>query len=141
MSPPRLNGLQPLVGIGPMPPLLGRISAGFPLEAIDDQQRDRLQSLLACPGRYALQVGDDAMAKAGICSGDIVILQSRQRVCNGDVVVVLIDGEPLCLRRFRQLENGQIRLYCVDANRDGQDYAAERVAIQGTLVGQLRQYR
>ena len=141
MPCPRLTWLLPQPGAGVLPPLCGRIPAGFPLEAIEDNQRDELQSLLATPGRYALRVGDDSMLEAGICDGDVIIVQSRQTVRNGDIVVALIDNEQLLLKRLRRLDNGYLRLYCIDAVRDGTDYAAERVVVQGILVGQLRQFQ
>ena len=55
-----------------------------------------------------------AMAAAGICRGDIVIVQSQRRARDGDTVVALIDNEQLVLKRFRRLENDRVRLYCVD---------------------------
>ena len=71
--------------IKPLPPLfegldeLGRVTAGIPLEAIEDRQRSELLSLLTAPGRYALQVSDDSMCEAGIIQGDIVVVQSQQQ--------------------------------------------------------------
>ena len=58
---------------------LGQVTAGKPLEAIDDRQCSELLSLLTGPGRYPLQVSDDSMGETGIIEGDIVIVQSRNR--------------------------------------------------------------
>ena len=122
------------------PRLLGRIAAGLPLEAIEDRQRDELLNLLREPGRYALCVGDDAMMGAGIYRGDIVVIQSQQRARNGDIVAALVDDEPLALRRIRLLEDGRIRLYADHPESRNRDLAAQRVLIQGKVVGQLRRY-
>ena len=134
------HGLQPLFGAGDLPPVCGRIAAGFPLEAVEDRQRDELQSLLSNAGRYALRVGDNAMVDAGIQQDDIVIVQSLQRVRNGDIVVVLIDNEQLTLKRIRHLADGRVCLYCLEPDADGREFAGERIAVQGKLIGQLRQY-
>jgi repressor LexA len=122
------------------PPRLGRIAAGFPLEAIEDRQRDELLNLLGEPGRYALRVGDDSMISAGIYSGDIVIIQSQQRARNGDIVVALIDNEQLSLNRIRYLDGDRIRLHADNPAASVRDLAQQRVHIQGKVIRQLRRY-
>lgn len=122
------------------PPRLGRIAAGFPLEAIEDRQRDELLNLLGEPGRYALRVGDDSMIAAGIYNGDIVIVQSQQRARNGDIVVALIDNEQLSLNRIRYLDGGRIRLLADNPETATRDLAQQRVHIQGKVIRQLRRY-
>ena len=105
---------------GPLhPPCCGHIAAGIPLEAIEDRQRGELRQLLTTPGRYALQVGDDSMCEAGILSGDIVVVQSQQRAANGDIVVALLDGEQLVLKRVRFVDDGRIRLLADDRGDSG----------------------
>jgi repressor LexA len=123
-----------------LPPQLGRIAAGFPLEAIEDRQREELLNLLGEPGRYALRVGDDAMIAAGIYNGDIVIVQSQQRARNGDIVVALVDNEQLSLNRIRYLDGGRIRLHTDNPAATARDLAQQRVHIQGKVIRQLRRY-
>lgn len=130
---------RPSSGTG-LPPRLGRVAAGFPLEAIEDSEQEELLDLLGAAGRYALRVGDDSMQATGIFDGDIVIVQSAQRIRNGDVAVVLLDGQELLLKRVRYLDGGRIRLYSDDPLAGDGDIAAERVRIQGKVVGQLRRY-
>ena len=126
---PRLHG---------WPPALGRIAAGYPLEAIEDSQRDAIASLLGSAGRYALRVGDDAMDAYGIQRGDIVIVQSRQAARRGDIVVALVDDEPPALHRVGRVEAQRIQLDAGHPTNRGRELAPERVSIQGKVVGQLR---
>ena len=122
------------------PPALGRISAGYPLEAIEDRQRDELASLLGVAGRYALRVGDDAMAAYGIQRGDIVILQSLQQARRGDIVAAMVDDEPLALHRLGRIEGGCLQLDAGHPTNRGRELAAARVSIEGKVVGQLRMH-
>ncbi len=124
-----------------LPPSLGRIAAGFPLEAIEDLQRSELLALLTEPGRYALRVGDDSMLEAGIFAGDFVVVQSQQMARDGDIVVALIDGEELALKRMRHLDDKRIRLYADNPVVNDRVLARERIRIQGKVVGQVRRYR
>ena len=115
---------------------LGRIAAGAPLEAIEDDERGELPGLLGAPGRYALRVGDDSMYEAGIYRGDYVIVQSQQRATDGDLVIALVDGEQFMLTRIRFRGTEKIELV-----GDGRELAAARVRIQGRIIGLLRRYR
>jgi repressor LexA len=123
-----------------LPPQLGQIAAGFPLEAIEDHQHSELLNLLTGSGRYALRVGDDSMMAAGIFNGDIVIIQSQQRARNGDIVAALVDTEQLALKRIRYLDDERIRLFSDGPAPDFCDFRRERVLIQGKVIGQLRRY-
>lgn len=120
---------------------LGRVAAGIPLEAIEDQQRGELMALLTAPGRYALQVGDDSLHEAGIISGDIVIIQSQQRASSGDLIVALLDGEQVILKRIRYRSDDQIQLLADNPDDKNRVVDRSRVAIQGRVIGQIRSYR
>jgi repressor LexA len=135
-----MRNVQPPLDAGRLPPQLGLIAAGFPLEAIEDHQHDELLDLLTGSGRYALRVGDDSMMAAGIFNGDIVIIQSQQRARNGDIVAALVDAEPLTLTRIRYLDDKRIRLFGDGPAADFRDLRHERVLIQGKVIGQLRRY-
>lgn len=119
----------------------GRVAAGIPLEAIEERQRGELMAMLTSPGRYALQVGDDSLSEAGILAGDIVVIQSQQRAASGDLVVALLDGEQVILKRIRYRAPDRIQLL---ADRDGDEdqvIDASRLVIQGRVTGQVRTYR
>lgn len=122
-------------------PLAGRIAAGRPIEAIPDREQLNLADFLLGPGRFALQVVGDSMIEAGILDGDTVVVEHRERARNGEIVVALIDGEEATLKRLHHRGDGRVEL--IPANRSLQTlvYPAERVAIQGVVVGQLRRYR
>ena len=119
-------------------PVLGRIPAGMPVEAVEECQRAELLALLNAPGRYALRVIDDSLYEAGILAGDYVIVQSQQQARDGDLVVALLDDEQLLLKRVR-FSGDRIRLLA-DGPGEDQVLAKSRIRIQGRVVGQLRRY-
>ena len=121
-------------------PLLGRIAAGHPIEAIPDQDSLNLAEFLLGPGRFALRVQGDSMIEAGILDGDTVIIQRRETAADGDIVVALIDREEATLKRFHRRVGGKIELAPENARLRPLILDAERVWIQGVLVGQLRTY-
>ncbi len=120
---------------------LGRVAAGIPLEAIEDQQRCELMALLTAPGRYALQVGNDSLLEAGILAGDIVVIQSQQQAASGDLVVALLDGEQVILKRIRYRSGDQIQLLADNSADQDQLVDDSRVEIQGRVIGQIRSYQ
>lgn len=121
-------------------PLLGRIAAGQPIEAIADQERLDLSDLLG-PNRYALQVKGDSMINAGILDGDLVVIEDCDTADDGAIVVALIDDDEATLKRLRRLKSGRIKLIAENPEMPPLTYAAKRVRIQGVLVCQVRRYR
>ena len=121
--------------------LLGRVAAGSPLEAVEEQQRGELLELLTAPGRYALRVGDDSLCEAGILAGDFVIVQSQRQARDGDIVVGLLDREEVVLKRIRYRADGSIQLLADHPAGEARSLPASRLHIQGRVVGQLRRYR
>lgn len=120
-------------------PLAGRIAAGRPIEAIPGEEELDIQALFAGPNRYVLRVKGDSMIDAGILDGDYVVIRHADTANDGDIVVALIDGEEATLKRFRH--NGrQIELVPENSVLTPLVYPAERVQIQGVLVGQMRGY-
>ncbi len=121
-------------------PLLGKIAAGRPIEALPQPDTieipPRLRTSRPC---YVLQVTGDSMAEAGILDGDFVVIERRETARNGEIVAALIRGEETTLKRIIQ-EPGRVTL--IPANRGLLPvvYAPEEVAIQGVLVGQMRAY-
>ena len=121
-------------------PLLGKIAAGRPIEAIPGQDMLDLSTLYG-PNRYALRVSGDSMVDAGILNGDTVIIEQRNIANDGEIVVALIDGEDVTLKRLKYRQDGNLALIAENASMPPMIYAAERVVIQGIVIGQLRWYR
>ncbi len=120
-------------------PLLGRIAAGQPIEAIPGEDTLNLTEFLLGPDRFALRVLGDSMVDAGILDGDTVIIERRDTAADGDIVVALIDNSEATLKRLRH-RGDRIELIPANSACQTQVYPAERVQIQGVLVGQLRTY-
>lgn len=121
-------------------PLLGRIAAGMPIEAIEDQNHLDLAEFFIGPDRYALRVTGDSMIEVGILDGDTVILKKSNAVRTGDIVVALIDGQEATLKRLGECANGMVELIPENKAMQPFRYAETRVSFQGVLVGQLRGY-
>ena len=120
-------------------PLVGRIAAGQPIEAIEDQQTLDLNGLFAGSDRYALQVRGDSMIEAGICDDDWVVIRHADSARDGDIVVALVDGEEATLKTIEH-RGSEIALIPANSAMETMVYPAERVQIQGVLKGQLRVY-
>ena len=87
-----------------------------------------------------MQVTGDSMCEAGILDGDYVVIESRDTAHNGEIVVALIRGEEVTLKRIVQ-EPGRVTLFPANAALAPVSFAPDEVAIQGVLVGQMRAYR
>lgn len=121
-------------------PLMGRIAAGQPIEALAHPESLEVPPELRSAGPcYVLQVEGDSMAEEGILDGDWVVVESRENAANGELVVALIDGEEATLKRIEQTSRG-VTLHPANAAYRPQHYPPERVAIQGVVVGQMRRY-
>jgi repressor LexA len=122
-------------------PLLGRIAAGRPLEAVSSPGMidvpSHLRSDRPC---FVLRVRGDSMIEDGILDGDLVIVEQRDHARNGEIVVALVDGGDATLKRIVQ-RPGQIELWPANAAMEVMRYSPERVQIQGAVIGQMRSYR
>lgn len=121
-------------------PLHGKIAAGTPIEAL--QQETTIPVPAAMLGRgehYALQVAGDSMIEAGILDGDTVIIRRTDVADNGDIVVALVDGIEATLKTLRK-RGSQVALEPANRNLEVQIYPAHKVRVQGRLVGLLRRY-
>lgn len=121
-------------------PLLGRIAAGQPIEAVEDANYLDLAAFFIGPDRYALRVTGESMIDAGILDGDTVILRKQDTARPGDIVVALIDGQEATLKRLGGVVDGEVELIPENTAMPSMRYAANRVSFQGVLVGQLRSY-
>ena len=122
-------------------PLVGRIAAGKPIEAIEGYDEVDLGQLLCQPGRYVLQVVGDSMTGMGLLDGDYVVIEQQNHAQNGQVVVALIDGEEATLKRYHPHADGTVTLTPENEDYSPMSYPAERVTIQGVLAGQMRVYK
>ncbi len=125
----------------PTIPLAGRIAAGMPIEAIEDQQELNLAEMFMGPELFALRVTGDSMIEAGILDEDYVIIRKQPVARDGDIVVAMVDRTEATLKRFKRRGEDQVALIPENPDMEPMIYPAERVTIHGVLVGQLRNYR
>ncbi len=122
-------------------PMMGRIAAGTPIEAIQSKSAT-IQvpvGLLASGDHYALEVRGDSMVDAGILDGDTVLIRRGDIADTGDIVVALIDEEEATLKRFRR-RGTAIALEPANSQHEVRILPPNRVRIQGRLVGLMRKY-
>lgn len=121
-------------------PLLGKIAAGKPIEAIPGEDEIDLRDFFG-HNNFAVRVQGDSMIEAGIMDGDTVIIEFRETANDGDIVVALIDESETTLKRFKRSHKGRyIKLIPANKEMEPMVYEASRVRIQGVLIGQLRKY-
>jgi repressor LexA len=123
-------------------PLMGRIAAGVPIEAISHvtQQMAVPAQMLAGSGEhYALEVKGDSMIDAGINDGDVVVIRETSVADNGDIVVALIEDQEATLKRFLRKGNA-IALEAANPAYETRVYPEDQVKVQGKLVGLIRTY-
>lgn len=122
-------------------PVLGRIAAGVPIEAIQ-QETMRIRPPADLPEgdeHFALEVKGDSMIDAGIHDGDLVILKRTDDAHSGDIVVALIDEEEATLKRLRK-KGASIALEAANPAYETRIFGPDRVRIQGRLVALVRRY-
>lgn len=122
-------------------PVMGRIAAGVPISAIQNNTHDISVPLemLGSGEHYALEVKGDSMIEAGILDGDTVIIRNGNTANPGDIVVALVDDEEATLKRFRR-KGGSIALEAANPAYETRIFPPDRVKVQGRLVGLIRRY-
>ncbi len=123
-------------------PVMGRIAAGTPIEAISE-----VSHTVAVPGsmlggsgqHYALEVKGDSMIDAGINDGDVVVIREQTTAENGDIVVALVEGHEATLKRFRR-RGDMIALEAANTAYETRMLRSDQVKVQGRLVGLIRSY-
>src|SRR5262245_29518325 len=122
-------------------PILGRIAAGTPIEALQNRGNEVPvpATLLGGGEHYALEVTGDSMINAGILDGDTVLIRRADTANTGDIVVALVDENEATLKRLRR-RGDSIALEAANPAYETRLYGADRVRIQGTLVGLIRRY-
>ena len=122
-------------------PVLGRIAAGTPIEAIQ-QERDRLpvpETLLGAGEHFVLEIQGDSMINAGILDGDFVVIRRTSAANSGEIVVALVNGEEATLKRLRK-KGASIALEAANPAYETRIFGPDQVAVQGKLVGLIRRY-
>ena len=121
-------------------PLLGRIAAGAPVEAIEGQDTLNFADFAGDANTYALQVRGESMIEDHICDGDYVLVARAAEAREGDIVVALVDGAETTLKRFYSEPGDRVRLQ--PANSAMKPIFVDRasVAIQGKVLAVLRKY-
>ena len=141
-SAPPPASAQPVVADAIELPVMGRIAAGVPIEAIQE-----VSHTVAVPGQmmsgrghhYALEVKGDSMIDAGINDGDIVVIRESSTADNGDIVVALVEDQEATLKRFRQ-QGSMIALEAANPAYETRLFRDDQVKVQGRLVGLIRTY-
>jgi repressor LexA len=122
-------------------PLVGRIAAGTPIEALQNKLADVPvpSGMVGRGDHYALEVTGDSMINAGILDGDTVIIQEADSANTGEIVVALIDNNEATLKRLRR-RGDSIALEAANPAYETRLYGSDRVKVQGKLVGLIRRY-
>jgi repressor LexA len=123
-------------------PVMGRIAAGVPIEAISHVSHSVTVPNAMLSGRgehYALEVRGDSMIEAGINDGDVVVIRETSTADNGDIVVALVEDQEATLKRFMRRGN-TIALEAANPAYETRVYPDHKVKVQGRLVGLIRTY-
>jgi repressor LexA len=120
-------------------PLLGRIAAGQPIEAVENPETISLADFVRSKEVFVLEVRGDSMQDEHILSGDYVLVEKSKTAHNGDIVVALVDGTDATLKRFYR-EGDSVRLQPSNVNMQPIIVPAAAVQLQGRVIGVLRKY-
>lgn len=121
-------------------PILGGVSAGKPIEAVQHAEQLEVPGMFLRSGsHYVLRVKGDSMVDEHIRDGDLVVVQEKTDVANGETVVALIDEAEVTIKRFFR-RNGQVELRPANEQMESVLLDASRVRIQGVVVGVIRTY-
>ena len=122
-------------------PLIGSIAAGKPIEAISQHETIDFANLFTQSNYFALRVKGDSMVDDGIFDADIVICEKKTTAENSQIVIALIDNDHATLKRLQRNPDKTLTLLPANSSHKPQNYAADRVQIQGIFVGLLRYSR
>jgi len=120
-------------------PLMGRIAAGKPVEAIENAESISLSEIIGNREVFALEVCGDSMRDEHIVNGDYVLVERTATARQGEIIVALVDGSDATLKRFYK-EGNMVRLQPSNAEMAPIYALAENVVIQGKVLGMLRKY-
>jgi len=138
--PPRAN--EPAQGPQAVAvPVMGRIAAGTPIEAIQNHSHTITvpPEMLGVGEHFALEVRGDSMIEAGIFDGDTVLIHKQDTAQTGEIIVALVDNEEATLKRLRKRGNS-VALEAANPAYETRIFGPDRVKVQGRLIGLLRKY-
>jgi repressor LexA len=120
-------------------PLMGRIVAGLPVEAVETNESISLSDIVGNREVFALEVHGDSMRDEHIVNGDYVLVERTRTARDGEIIVALVKGSETTLKRF-YLEGAVIRLQPSNAEMEPIYLPAHQVEVQGRVLGVLRRY-
>lgn len=122
-------------------PVMGRIAAGTPIEAIQSHSHtiNVPPEMLGAGEHFALEVRGDSMIEAGIFDGDTVLIHKQDTAGTGEIIVALVDDEEATLKRLRRKGNS-IALEAANPAYETRIFGPDRVKVQGRLIGLMRKY-
>jgi repressor LexA len=122
-------------------PLLGNIAAGAPIEAVENREELDLEQLFKSKhGVYVLRIRGESMIDDHLCDGDYVVIERRETARTGEQIVALVDGQEATLKRYYKESGGKVRLQPANKEMEPRILAADRVKVQGVVIGVLRSY-
>lgn len=124
-------------------PLLGRVAAGLPIEALMHEETIAVpDDMLPARGgpNYALKVVGESMIDEQIQDGDLVVVHGRQTAQNGEMVIALVNGAEATVKKFYRETGGWIRLQPANEAMPPLRFQENEVLIQGVVVGVIRRY-
>lgn len=119
-------------------PIIGKISAGEPIESVDDDRVLDLAGTLLGPNRFILEVKGDSMIGDNICDGDYIICERREEVNDGEIVVAVIDGANTTLKRVKRNSEVEITLLPSNPLLKPTVYPTNRISFKGVYLGLIR---
>lgn len=122
-------------------PLMGRIAAGAPVEAIEQKEMLNFADFASGQDTYALEVRGNSMIEDHICDGDVILLERVAEARDGDIVVALVANAETTLKRIYRMPGDTIRLQPANAMLKPIVVPAAEVQIQGRLLAVLRKYK
>ena len=122
-------------------PLLGRIAAGTPIEALSDptSHLEIPASIVGSGEHFALEIIGDSMVGAGILDGDTVVIQRAETARHGEIVVALINQQEATLKTLLK-EPGRVGLEAANPRYETRYFSTGEVEVQGKLAGLIRNY-
>jgi len=121
-------------------PLMGRIAAGVPVEAIQNAASLHFSDFVGSGSTFALEVRGESMIEDHICNGDFVLAEKTDKVKDGDIVVALVDGSEATLKRYYYQTDGRVRLQPANAAMAPIYVNPANLEIQGRVLAVMRKY-
>jgi repressor LexA len=122
-------------------PLLGRIAAGAPVEAVQQREALNFADFTSSGNTFALEVHGSSMIEDHICDGDFILLERVAQAHDGEIVVALVSGSDATLKRIYRESGDMVRLQPANASMKPIVVHARDVQIQGRLLAVLRKYK